>query len=127
MTATELISRLQNILAKRDGEDLEVRLDVDFDCSYSIFNITLHDGSDEDEDEVILQSPECVEAILKYDPNGVPRERGSQLIMNEHSTIPDRILYPGPRWSILQRRTDFCFQCQRTESRDFSCVVAAFS
>jgi hypothetical protein len=73
MTATELIGHLQGFLDERDGEDIEVRLDVDFDKHYPIIEITLlEDVSELDgSDVVMLQSMECVEAALRYDPRMV--------------------------------------------------------
>jgi hypothetical protein len=65
MTATELIERLQDILADRDGKDVQVRMDVDSLYSYSIFDATpLMDFLGEP-DVVVLQSPECIDALLK--------------------------------------------------------------
>ena len=65
MTATELIERLQDILADRDGKDVQVRMDVDSIYSYSIFDATPLGDFQGEPDVVVLQSPECIDALLK--------------------------------------------------------------
>lgn len=70
MTVTELIEHLQGFLDERGGEDVEVRLDVDFNKHYPIIDLVfvedLHglDGSD----AIVLQSLECLQAMKNYEP-----------------------------------------------------------
>jgi hypothetical protein len=61
MTAKELISELQSIIASRAGEDIEVRMDVDSNKLYGVWSVeALGD------DVVILSSVEAEQASLDY-------------------------------------------------------------
>jgi hypothetical protein len=73
MTATEFIEQLENILTQRDGEDVEIRMDVDFIGHHSVINVMLRDDlyGESEQDVVMLQSLECVEAMEKFDPRFV--------------------------------------------------------
>lgn len=69
MTVTELIAELQAILDKRDGEDLEVRLDVDFISNHSVCSVDGFENFDGgSEDIVILASYTAVQAAIRYEP-----------------------------------------------------------
>jgi hypothetical protein len=65
MTATKLIERLQDILSNRDGKDVQVRMDVDSIYSYSIFDATPLGDFQGEPDVVVLQSPECIDALFE--------------------------------------------------------------
>jgi hypothetical protein len=76
MTAKELIEILEQILDERDGEDLDVRMDVDFEMSYGIWSVRAVDDID-GEDLVLLFSPEADDACEKYDPRlKIPEKKG---------------------------------------------------
>jgi hypothetical protein len=77
MTAKELIKTLEQILDER-GEDLDVRMDVDFENSYGIAAVSVFNGiMDDGEDIVLLQSPEAEDACEKYDPRlKAPEKKG---------------------------------------------------
>jgi hypothetical protein len=65
MTATKLIERLQDILSNRDGKDVQVRMDVDSIYSYSILDATPLGDFQAEPDVVVLQSPECIDALFE--------------------------------------------------------------
>jgi hypothetical protein len=67
MTAKELIAELEDILERRDGEDLAVRFDYDFVSPYGIEQVSLLEDMEVEEDMVVLQSPECLMALEQYD------------------------------------------------------------
>ena len=79
MTAKELIENLELILGDRDGEDLDVRMDVDFfDRSYGIGGVSvIADIMADGVDIVLLQSHEAADANKRYDPGlKVPKKKG---------------------------------------------------
>ena len=78
MTAKELIEVLEAILDEREGKDLDIRMDVNFEASYGIWSATVFEGlHDDGEDILILSSPEAEEAAMKYDPRlKIPEEIG---------------------------------------------------
>lgn len=70
MTAKELIQALDQILDDRDGEDIEVRMDVDFQKSYGICSFSVEeDVLINHGDLLVIHSFEAEEACEKYDPN----------------------------------------------------------
>jgi hypothetical protein len=79
MTAKELIETLEHILGDRDGEDLDVRMDIDFfDRSYGIGSVSvIADIMADGEDIVLLQSHEAADASERYDPRlKIPEKKG---------------------------------------------------
>ena len=78
MTAKELIETLKRILDDRDGEDIDVRMDIDFENSYGISSVSVVDDMfDDGKDVVVLFSPEADEACEKYDPRlKIPQKKG---------------------------------------------------
>jgi hypothetical protein len=78
MTAKELIGTLEQILGERDGDDLDVRMDIDFERSYGIGAVSvINDIMADGEDIVLLQSHEAADASEKYDPRlKVPEKKG---------------------------------------------------
>jgi hypothetical protein len=79
MTAKELIKTLDQILDDRDGEDLDVRMDIDFfDRSYGIGAVSvIADIMADGEDIVLLQSHEASDASEIYDTHlKIPEKKG---------------------------------------------------
>jgi hypothetical protein len=64
VTATELIKQLEDILAQRDGEDIEVRLNINFYQHSNIQDVLLLDENEPN--VVMLCSLECFQAIEQY-------------------------------------------------------------
>jgi hypothetical protein len=77
MTAKELINILEQILEDRGGEDLEVRMDVDFQVSHSICSVAVLPGFGTQEDFVRLCSSDADDACAKHDPRlKIPEKKG---------------------------------------------------
>jgi hypothetical protein len=78
MTAKQLIETLEKILGKRDGEDLDVRMDIDFEASYGIAAVSVVSNILDDVNDIaLLQSPQAADAWEKYDPRlKIPEKKG---------------------------------------------------
>lgn len=67
MTARELITTLEEILEKRNGEDLPVRIDIDFQRMFDLSSVVLLDDLKDDEDHICLGTPRTDNFIELYD------------------------------------------------------------
>jgi hypothetical protein len=67
MSAKEIIIELQNVLEERDGEDLEVTLDVDFQFRHCISHVAYLADLNDEPDHIVISSISAVEEIDKYD------------------------------------------------------------
>ena len=64
-TAKELIAKLSSVLEARDGEDLELILDVDFQRKHYISRITAMEDLSSSPDQVVISSFEAEEEYKK--------------------------------------------------------------